>query len=97
MALLYPWATKEYLLWEMSLGQIVLYHNLGIELKYGGAEKGKRTASSMSYQELKALRTEARRQLGQDGSPSSGSSGGSIGRSGIGFLSLCLTSTNDTR
>tara|TARA_Y100000310_G_scaffold283978_1_gene306343 strand:+ start:1958 stop:2257 length:300 start_codon:yes stop_codon:yes gene_type:complete len=34
MALLYPWATKEYLLWNMSLCQIVLYHNLGIDMKY---------------------------------------------------------------
>lgn len=31
---MYPWATKEYLLWKMSLAQIVLYHNIGIEFKY---------------------------------------------------------------
>ena len=35
MGLLYAWATKEYLLWRMSIGQIIMYHNLGIELKYG--------------------------------------------------------------
>ena len=64
MALLYPWATKDYLLWEMSLGQIVMYHNLGIEMKYGGGS-GKRKATDMSYQELKALREEARKQLGE--------------------------------
>jgi hypothetical protein len=34
MALLYPWATKEYLLWEMSLAQLILYHNIGIDMKY---------------------------------------------------------------
>jgi len=35
MALLYPWATREYLLWEMSLSQIIYYHNVGLEMKYG--------------------------------------------------------------
>ena len=40
MALLFPWATKEYLLWEMSIGQIVMYHNIGAELKYGEGKTG---------------------------------------------------------
>ena len=35
MGLLYAWATPEHLLWRMSFGQIIMYHNLGIELKYG--------------------------------------------------------------
>jgi len=35
MALLYPWATKEYLLEKMTLGQILSYHNIGIEMKFG--------------------------------------------------------------
>jgi len=39
MALLYPWATKEYLLWEISIGQIIMYHNIGIEMKYPDASK----------------------------------------------------------
>ena len=34
MALLYPWATKEYLLWEMTIGQLIMYHNAGIQIKY---------------------------------------------------------------
>jgi hypothetical protein len=62
MALLFPWATKEYLLWQMSIGQIVLYHNLAIEMKYGGdkdapAGGGKPVSN---YQQIKAARDEAR-------------------------------------
>ena len=62
MALLYPWATKEYLLWKMSLGQIIMYFNLGTEAKKPEPEnKGK--AADMSHSQLKAIRDELR-QLG---------------------------------
>ncbi len=54
MALMYPWATKEYLLWEMTIGQIVMYHNIGIEIKNG--VKPKSDLLSKSGAELKALR-----------------------------------------
>jgi len=37
MALLFPWATKEYLLWNMTIGQIVMYHNKAVELRSGAA------------------------------------------------------------
>jgi hypothetical protein len=68
MALLYPWATKEYLLWEMSLGQIVAYHNVGIHMKYGKPEKNKsEKLSDMSKSELKAYREEMRRLYGDIG------------------------------
>ena len=66
MALLYPWATKEYLLWNMSIGQIIMYHNLGIEMKYGKREKP-RKASEMTHAELKAVRSEIRRKYGDIG------------------------------
>lgn len=66
MALLYPWATKDYLLWEMSLAQIILYHNLGIEQKYGKQEKPTK-ATDMSYAELKRIRDENRRLYGEIG------------------------------
>ena len=51
---MYPWATKEYLLWHMSLGQIIMYFNLGAEAKNPTPDKGK--ASNMSYNQLKAIR-----------------------------------------
>jgi len=44
MSLLYPWATKEYLLWDMSLSQIMLYHNLGLEIKYPNPKTDKKTS-----------------------------------------------------
>lgn len=68
MALLYPWATKEYLLWEMDIGQIVMYHNLGIELKYGKGDSSPdapKKPSEMSYDELKAVRDQLRAQYGE--------------------------------
>jgi hypothetical protein len=35
MGMMYAWATKEYLLWEMSIGQIVMYNNYGKEIQLG--------------------------------------------------------------
>ena len=48
MALMYPWATKEYLLWEMSLAQLVLYHNIGIDIKYPKPGSGDPSLENMS-------------------------------------------------
>jgi len=63
MALLYPWATKEYLLWQMSLGQIVMYYNLGSDTKYGKPE-GTPSVRNMSPEQLTKLRDELRKQYG---------------------------------
>ena len=35
---MYPWATKDYILNNMSIGQVILYHNLGMETKYPSPE-----------------------------------------------------------
>jgi hypothetical protein len=67
MALLYPWATKDYLLWEMSLAQIILYHNIGFELKYPKPEKNQYDARNLSPEELKKVRDELRNQYGEIG------------------------------
>jgi hypothetical protein len=67
MALLYPWATKEYLLWNMTLGQIVMYYNGGMEGKYGREEQQApkiTPLSKKSHAELKKVRDELRRQYG---------------------------------
>lgn len=66
MALLYPWATKDYLLWEMTIGQIIMYHNLGLELKYGKQDERPRKPSEMSHAELKELKKEIREQYYRD-------------------------------
>jgi hypothetical protein len=67
MAMLYPWATKEYLLWNMSLSQIMLYHNLGIEQKYGKQDSKPKRAEEMSHSELKQKREELKRLYGDIG------------------------------
>lgn len=57
MALLYPWATKEYLFWQMSLPQIIMYHKIGVELKYGKGEDSP-SLKNKSYDELVAIKEE---------------------------------------
>jgi len=54
MALLYPWATKEYLLWNMTIGQIVMYHNKGMDMKNG--KSGKPNLAEKSASELRKIR-----------------------------------------
>jgi len=65
MALLYPWATKEYLLWEMTIGQVVAYHNIGIEIKYGPSKdpNEKQSIKNMSRKEVGELQRDARRLM----------------------------------
>lgn len=64
MALLYPWATKEYLLWEMTIGQLIMYHNAGIEIKYPAPRKAEgKSLSDMSPEERKEAREAARRMM----------------------------------
>ena len=51
----------------MSLAQIILYHNVGYEIKYPKPDSKPKKASEMSYEELKAVRDECRRQYGDIG------------------------------
>lgn len=51
----------------MTIGQIVMYHNLGIEMKYGkqgDTDTQTKKPSEMSYDELKAVRDQLRSQYG---------------------------------
>jgi hypothetical protein len=64
MALMYPWATKEYLLWNMSLGQIIMYLSIGHEQKHGKREGEKPTYQGKSHEELSAIRDQLRQQYG---------------------------------
>ena len=68
MAFLYPWATKEYLLWNMTIGQIIVYHNKGIELKWPestlhNAEPG---FVSKSAEELRNIRDNIFKQMDEE-------------------------------
>lgn len=51
----------------MSLDQIILYHNAGIELKYGKQNGTPKKAVDMTYEELAAKRAELRAQFGDIG------------------------------
>jgi len=66
--MLFPWATKEYLLWEMTIGQVILYHNPGIETRYGKREEPEgeamKSVDKMTAAEIRAKREELRRQFG---------------------------------
>ena len=65
MALLYPWATKEYLLWQMTIGQIMLYLTLGHETKYGKQEDAVvKPLKDRSYEELAAWHKEQTAKYG---------------------------------
>jgi len=59
---MYPWATKEYLLWDMSLGQIIMYLSIGAEQKYGKNDAPP-TLKGKSHAEL----AEIREQMIRDG------------------------------
>ena len=64
MALLYPWANKDYLLWNMTIGQIIFYNNIGIELKYGKQEKSSSGLVEKSAEELRKFKEEMKAQYG---------------------------------
>lgn len=55
---MYSWATKEYLLWEMSLGQIIMYFNLGIEWVYPGTKENENGSKFSSAESVKKKRKE---------------------------------------
>jgi len=68
MGILYGWATKEYLLERMSFGQIMMYLNYGIEIKYPKPEPRGNTDSMIgkSAEEIRRRRDELRKQFGEN-------------------------------
>jgi hypothetical protein len=67
--MLFPWATKEYCLWEMTLGQLFYYHNIGIEIKYpnNSPSDNIQKPSTMSEEDVRAKREELRKLYGDIG------------------------------
>jgi len=65
MAFLYSWATKEYLLWNMTIGQIIMYHNRGVDLKWPDPNKTSNGPGLLnkSASELRRMRDEYRTQV----------------------------------
>lgn len=66
MGMMYSWATKEYILWQMTWAQLLLYINEGLNQKYPQSERqNAKKAVEMGYDELKAKREELRRLYGK--------------------------------
>ena len=63
MGILYGWK-KEYLLENMSFGQIVMYLNYGLEFKYPKTETRPKKPSEMTAAEARAERDKLRKQYG---------------------------------
>jgi hypothetical protein len=57
MGLMYSWATREYLLWNMTIGQIFLYRNNGIKIQNRINEKAPGLLDK-SPKELRKLKEE---------------------------------------
>jgi len=70
MAFLYPWATKEYLLWNMTIGQIIMYHNKGIELQWPDSKSTSNGLSNKSPNELRKIRDDILKQMDEEKSES---------------------------
>ena len=53
-------------MWHMSIGQIMLYFNLGIEMKYGkkDTDESGKALHDMSYEELTEWRREQTENYG---------------------------------
>jgi hypothetical protein len=62
MALLFPWATKEYLLWEMTIGQIIFYSNKAGDIKSGKLD-GAPGLANKPTEELRKMRDDYRAQV----------------------------------
>jgi hypothetical protein len=68
MSLMFPWATPEYMLWKMSIGQLIYYHNEAIAQKYPPAKKAGQQIQSLAdkpHSELVKIREELRKQYGE--------------------------------
>ncbi len=64
---MYPWATREYILWCMSLGMLVFYYNEGINQKYPKPEKETKSLANMSPEQVSKIREEIRELYGEVG------------------------------
>ena len=70
MGILYSWATKEYLLEQMSFGQIIMYLEYGLQFKYPKPKEpesaGNQSMVGKSAEEIRRRRDELRKQFGEN-------------------------------
>jgi hypothetical protein len=62
MGMLYSWATKEYLLWEMTIGQIIMYIQEANNINSGKADKPELTEDKLL--ELEQIRENMKKKYG---------------------------------
>lgn len=66
MGLMFAWATKEYLLWEMTIGQIVLYYNNAVAIRNGTSpSESEPGLVNKDVNELRKLRDDIKAQSEQ--------------------------------
>jgi len=66
MGILYGWATKEYLLEQMSFGQIIMYLEYGLQFKYPKPKEPSDSGTSMigkSAEEIRRRKDELKKQF----------------------------------
>ena len=66
MGMMYAWATPDYMLWNMTIGQIILLHNKAVEIRTP-PEPGKKESALNSAEDVKAKREELRKLYGSIG------------------------------
>lgn len=62
MGMFYAWATPDYLMWHMTIGQVILLHNKAVEIR--SPEKPETGSRFSSAEEVKAKREELRKLYG---------------------------------
>jgi hypothetical protein len=63
MGMLYAWATPEYLLWHMTIGQVIMLHNYAVEIRSPDTESDTGTTLK-SADAVRAKREELRKLYG---------------------------------
>ncbi len=64
---MFPWATREYCLWSMTWGQLILYYNRGMDIKYPKGEDDPGAvlpASKMTHEQLSTVLAEHTKNYG---------------------------------
>jgi hypothetical protein len=63
MGMLYSWAVKEYLLWNMTIGQIIMYVQEAGNINSGKADKPELTKEKLD--ELNTIREDMKKKYGE--------------------------------
>ena len=67
MGVRFAWATPEYILWRMTIGQVMMFLQYANEKPEPDSNGGVKSADKMTYEEAIAKRDELRKQFGDIG------------------------------